>query len=369
MRVIARLLFASLTLVFLWSESRGGAAATFSVSRQDGGRPLITLAGTIGQGDADRLRALLARAEGKEKLRYNATVALNSPGGSFLEGMALGQLFRENMLKTVVRSSDACLSACALAFLGGSETLPNGFTIRRILEPGGRLAFHAVSSGDDETLVRVNEGLALQRSADAKAFDYVISLGGVDAEIFAALMRKADLAEIDTPRLVRGLGIELHGLAEDSTLLDYMSPPQAWARNACKTAVSRMLSPTDALGGVENRVEKTDRPLADLSAFAAAISDDLREPYPADDARGRLLASLAPADFVSFVAGEVFYPTAAMRFVRLGLKRGGGYYYDACYVAADADGIAILILDTQLAGRRVYLDTVLSAFDPDARLW
>lgn len=83
---------------------------------------------------------------------WDTAVELNSPGGSFLEGMGLAVEFRRRGVSTIVRGGDECFSACALAFLGGSERLPNPFNIpaeipnqlpSREVEEGGVLGFHA----------------------------------------------------------------------------------------------------------------------------------------------------------------------------------------------------------------------------------
>jgi len=72
-------------------------------------------------------------------------VRLNSPGGSLVGGIALGELFRSRGICTEVgssaprdpgvadRSPGVCASACAYAFLGGVE---------RSLDEGAKLGFH-----------------------------------------------------------------------------------------------------------------------------------------------------------------------------------------------------------------------------------
>lgn len=69
-------------------------------------------------------------------------LCLNSPGGSFLAGMALEDLFMTDGIQTYVRRGDQCHSACALAFLGGSEWGDMRHA-SRTLEPGAVLGFHA----------------------------------------------------------------------------------------------------------------------------------------------------------------------------------------------------------------------------------
>lgn len=72
------------------------------------------------------------------------SVCLNSPGGSWSEGIELAKFFYESGISTAVGPSHQCLSACAIAFLGGSyqgydlETYPS-----RYLHRYGKIGFHA----------------------------------------------------------------------------------------------------------------------------------------------------------------------------------------------------------------------------------
>ena len=89
------------------------------------------LRGEIRAGDAD-----LFKDAGVSRL------CLDSPGGSFLGGQALEDLFMTDGIQTYVRRGDQCHSACALAFLGGSEWGDMRHASRTI-EPGAVLGFHA----------------------------------------------------------------------------------------------------------------------------------------------------------------------------------------------------------------------------------
>lgn len=69
-------------------------------------------------------------------------LCLNSDGGSFIGGKALEDHFITEGVQTYIRRGDRCHSACALAFLGGSEWGDTRHA-SRTLEPGGVLGFHA----------------------------------------------------------------------------------------------------------------------------------------------------------------------------------------------------------------------------------
>ncbi|CAN7388913.1 hypothetical protein LJR235_002305 [Pararhizobium sp. LjRoot235] len=114
------------------------------------------LKGEIDRGDVQRLDAVIQSAgitHAQDPWR-KIVISLDSPGGSYHEGLDLALAFRRRGLATVVRSSDECLSACAIAFLGGSalpkdpnpvgddDPLPDQLP-QRSLEPGAVLGFHA----------------------------------------------------------------------------------------------------------------------------------------------------------------------------------------------------------------------------------
>jgi hypothetical protein len=87
------------------------------------GNPAIYADGVITRTTSEEFDRLMA----KEKLPQGTRVYLNSPGGSYLGGLRLGQSFRQHGLSTYVgglRSEDnrvpaMCASACAYAFAGG----------------------------------------------------------------------------------------------------------------------------------------------------------------------------------------------------------------------------------------------------------
>jgi len=93
--------------------------------------------GQVTSGDALRLQSEIA------KLAPNKRVAilLNSVGGAYEEGKALGRLFYNAKISTfVLGNGGLCLSACAMAFLGGRD-LVTGEPLRAVIQ-GGSLGFH-----------------------------------------------------------------------------------------------------------------------------------------------------------------------------------------------------------------------------------
>ncbi len=103
-------------------------AATISVvERGDYKYPIISLVGDITNADGDRFSSIASRYT-------NALVEMNSPGGSLLSGIQIGTVIRLRAFHTLVRNGSTCASACAYAWLAGTE---------RFAEPGSKIGFHA----------------------------------------------------------------------------------------------------------------------------------------------------------------------------------------------------------------------------------
>jgi NAD(P)-dependent dehydrogenase (short-subunit alcohol dehydrogenase family) len=77
----------------------------------------IEVKGKFEAGDAVALQAYIA----KLPIKRVTTVYLDSLGGSFEEGMALGRFFNRAKIRTVVGAGVTCTSACTTAFLGGRD--------------------------------------------------------------------------------------------------------------------------------------------------------------------------------------------------------------------------------------------------------
>lgn len=107
---------------------------------------LIRLFGEIEPGDAGRIEQALLDigADSYAQSPQIRLIELNSPGGSFLEGIKIARTIRRFNAQTVVRDGDRCYSACAIAFLGGNSLVSDGSPVpSRGIERGGRLGFHA----------------------------------------------------------------------------------------------------------------------------------------------------------------------------------------------------------------------------------
>ena len=127
--------------------------------------PHIRLTGVIRPGDEQTFAKVMEKAKscancGREDGGPWAVVSLASPGGHYKTGIALADAFRANIAATVVESGDTCLSACAVAFLGGSAFWPTGgigVFIDRTIEPGAKVGWHSPLF-PDEVVASITDG-------------------------------------------------------------------------------------------------------------------------------------------------------------------------------------------------------------------
>lgn len=215
----------------------------------------IRLSGPIEEGDAGKLRTILARLKGDSPLapdRPLATLELSSSGGDVYEGFKIGYLLREFNVATVVRAGDLCLSSCALAFLGGTAGhFGPDFTPSRSIEIGGQVGFHNFSLNPDsdalstprdarESMVK---GLAVARGGSAALVRYASSMD-IDTSFVALLLGRPanQWSYVDSDRAFVMLGVCPIGLAVPPI------SPSAIAANICNHATGwfRPASPSQA---------------------------------------------------------------------------------------------------------------------------
>lgn len=131
----------SVFVIGFWALFHASAAAAGDV-RASPGLPgcdyLFT--GVVEIGDAEQIEATIRpSAEG-------VTLCLDSPGGSYIEGIRMFYaIWYKDSIETRVQKGGSCMSACALAFQGGSRVVGTGLIRGKFasIEPGARLGFHA----------------------------------------------------------------------------------------------------------------------------------------------------------------------------------------------------------------------------------
>jgi hypothetical protein len=159
----------------------------------------VRITGRFEQGDGDKLRAMLAGLKAKTARTPGqplATAELSSSGGDLFEGLKIGYLFREFEVATLVRKGDICLSACAMAFLGGTASRqPPAPVPSRTIEIGGQVGFHNFTL--DATVVQnetrgdptagIARGFGLGKAGASALIRFVADLG-VDPGFIAQLL-------------------------------------------------------------------------------------------------------------------------------------------------------------------------------------
>lgn len=151
--------------------------------------PRLRLTGLIELGDAERLRALLNELQAVRPPKPGmplATIELSSLGGDLSEGVRIGELLRGYKVVAVVRRQDLCLSACALALLGGNTVRSAAaYPFDCNVEVGGKVAFHNFFldrnhlrrlTSDDPIASRL-QGFADGRSGAAMLIKYAADMG------------------------------------------------------------------------------------------------------------------------------------------------------------------------------------------------
>ena len=99
-------------------------------------------------------------------------VTMHSPGGLVTEAYALGQLFSDNSINVWVPRNEVCLSACALAFVGGTNYRVSGI-----------LGFHAawMPSWESDTKLSDITSAATQSSA---SMSFYFAANGFRAQLY-----------------------------------------------------------------------------------------------------------------------------------------------------------------------------------------
>ena len=108
---------------------------------------VVKLTGAIEEGDLERFKNVASQVfpvSIGESTGAN-TVCLDSPGGSFVEGVRLAAHFYETGVGTVVDQDASCYSACSIMFMMGRAVGDEVSFINRRLHVRGSLGFHRPS--------------------------------------------------------------------------------------------------------------------------------------------------------------------------------------------------------------------------------
>jgi hypothetical protein len=314
---------------------------------------VIQASGVIERGDAQKFRTFVRSNNGRRDDWW--TVELSSPGGNLLEGIALGQAFRDTGMATSVRRGNACLSACAIAYLGGVRVGTAADGIGRLLEFGASLGFHGFRS-DDEGVAVINETISTSRVVTGLILAYAAEMKGVDIGWLSEVLTVSpeSIYFVKRPRDIAALTIDLTGLPP--------TIPKDWFINACRKVVAPLRPDLDGFDErvtTNNEVIPTVRMLRQMIVAARFGSDP----------KASVLAPLNDRDAIDMAMpglGEI-KPIVEARAVHL--QRGAGFYYDQCIAVRGEGTVFAFILD--LVSHRVVggFQSQLAMFDDKGELW
>lgn len=204
----------------------------------------IRMTGAFEAGDGQKLRDLLERLPAANPAKADAPlpiVELSSLGGSLTEGVEVGAVLRKYKAIAVVRKRDVCLSACALAFLGGNaHHEPVALARECNIEPGGKVGFHnfwlnrtglRASTSEDPVASRL-EGFNDARGGAALLIKYAGEMG-LAPNFIANMMGRPieDFQYIESVEQFLALHVCLLGLERPAV------SPSAQAGNICKNSI------------------------------------------------------------------------------------------------------------------------------------
>ncbi len=130
----------------------------------------LEILGEIGPDSTAAIEKILPQldvCEEAEGTQIVNAVYLSSDGGYVFDGYALGNLFKEYSMETIVTSGQYCASSCAVAFLGGEF---------RTMDSDAELMFHAPYYSDTGTDTDTPECVGRREISELRRY-YQIALG------------------------------------------------------------------------------------------------------------------------------------------------------------------------------------------------
>lgn len=137
---VAIQLFASIVL-YPDAQAANISIVSNQVYFPNGPECAVKLTGPIADGDLPKLQAAFARVNNRTET-VAGYLCLNSPGGSYKEGLRIADWLLDQVIFTVVQAHDSCFSACAIIFMTGGD-FADGRSLERYLHPTAVLGFHA----------------------------------------------------------------------------------------------------------------------------------------------------------------------------------------------------------------------------------
>jgi hypothetical protein len=135
---------------------------------------VLTLTGTVDIGAATRFATEIA-ARGE----YVKTIALDSPGGSVEDALAIASLIHEQGFTTSVAAGALCASSCPLVFAAGTT---------RLATPQSAIGVHQIYaaqlSGDPQSALRVAGAAMADAQTTTARITRFLAMTGVDPSVW-----------------------------------------------------------------------------------------------------------------------------------------------------------------------------------------
>ena len=329
---------------------------------------LTVLSGSIKIGDAKVFRDYVERElkperEGDDLLGNSWVIALNSPGGSLADGIEIGRIMHDNALVSYIRRDDVCYSACAIAYLGGVFQYVTGRGPKRQMEVGGTLGFHGYKLEESKVVI-LNEAFDQARALNGLVLEYATEMRNVDLGFLSELLNvpATSIKLINAPSQLKKLGIQL-----ESPL---PARPKTAGYHVCYQSVRKLLPSLEDVS--DDRLERKPVMVGDVKALMKRLVGDLT--WDEADSQRKLqslLATMPVKDGIDLLTGRNLYLDQIKWPVeRYRLGRGGGFYYDQCYVFFDASGDGAI--SAAVTGQSSWVwahHGPLDFFAPDEALW
>ena len=227
----------TLSIFFLYKPSLALSAEITPIQSHPMGCE-YKLTGLINNGDAEKVDKVLQQEDWFATSARGWKICLDSPGGSFIEGVKLAQTFAQNGIGTVVAENDVCESACAIAFMGGSFAHPEAENayVSRTMHATAKLGFHAPA-------LLIPDGKYSEKEVDSAysiALKAVLELSDMRSsghEIRESLFRAILSTSFEEMHYVDTIGKALRYKINISGIRVSTADAQSIAKNICDNAV------------------------------------------------------------------------------------------------------------------------------------
>ena len=132
--------------MLLWLILVASASAAEISLRNEPNVTVVKIEGRIIPGDSSEFARIAGSLAGR------VLVVLNSPGGTLLDGLVIGETINHKGYYTGVADSAVCTSSCGLIWLAGKV---------RLLGNSARIGFHAAYTGSGDAARETGAGNAL----------------------------------------------------------------------------------------------------------------------------------------------------------------------------------------------------------------